>query len=166
MDLSISYNNTSYDIAYRRGRKDHVLNRMYDERYISQNQLKDSFVQGLDMEFTRSNITDMKAPHFIFYVQEYLTTQPEFAELGIDQESLLEGGYTIVTTLDQDIQEIAETAIRKYMPLVQQKGGSNRSMVYVDSTNGDILAYVGSADYNNEAIEGENDMVSNARRQP
>lgn len=39
-------------------------------------------------------------------------------------------------------------------------------MVYLDSLNGDILAYVGSADYNNESIEGENDMVSNAKRQP
>ena len=46
------------------------------------------------------------------------------------------------------------------------KGGSNRSMVYIDTTNGDVLAYVGSADYDNEDIEGENDMVSNAKRQP
>lgn len=122
LEFSLSYEGIPYQVDYTWGRKDHVLNRMYDEKYISQIELKDAFIQGLDMEFTRSNITDMKAPHFIFYIQEYLTTQPEFAQLGIDQESLLEGGYTIVTTLDQDIQEIAESSIRKYMPLVQQKG--------------------------------------------
>jgi membrane carboxypeptidase/penicillin-binding protein PbpC len=30
--------------------------------------------------------------------------------------------------------------------------------------SGDVLAYVGSADYNNTDIEGQNDMVRNSRQ--
>ena len=166
IDFTTAYDNKNYTIQYKRGRKDHVLNRMYELDYINQEELKLAFNEALSMKLTRKNITDMKAPHFIFYVQDYLTTNEEFAELGIDQESLLEWGFTVVTTLDNNIQQIAEKTIGKYMSLVQQKGGSNRAMVYLDSQNGDILAYVWSADYNNEDIEGENDMVSKAKRQP
>lgn len=37
-------------------------------------------------------------------------------------------------------------------------------MLNVDTTNGDVLAYVGSADYNNIQIQGQNDMVRNPRQ--
>jgi penicillin-binding protein 1C len=37
-------------------------------------------------------------------------------------------------------------------------------MIHVDTTSGDVLAYVGSADYNNIDIEGQNDMVRNTRQ--
>lgn len=51
------------------------------------------------------------------------------------------------------------------MPLLHDRGGNNRSMIHVDTNNGDVLAYVGSADYNNTEIGGQNDMVRN-KRQP
>jgi len=35
----------------------------------------------------------------------------------------------------------------------------------MDSKNGDIIAYVGSADYNNDDIDGKVDMLR-AKRQP
>ncbi len=37
-------------------------------------------------------------------------------------------------------------------------------MLYLDSLNGDVLAYVGSADYNNEEIDGKVDMVQQERQ--
>lgn len=37
-------------------------------------------------------------------------------------------------------------------------------MLYLDSLNGDVLAYVGSADYNNEEIAGKVDMVQQPRQ--
>ncbi len=166
IDFTTSFEGKNYTVSYKWGRKDHALKRMYELGYINQNQVKEAFMKAISIDFKKSSITDIKAPHFVFYIQDFITQNEEFAELGIDQESLLEGGYTIVTTIDNDIQKIAEDSIQKYMGVVQQKGGSNRAMVYLDSKNGDILAYVGSADYNNKNIEGENDMVSQAKRQP
>ena len=37
-------------------------------------------------------------------------------------------------------------------------------MLYLDSHNGDVLAYVGSLDYFNKEIQGQNDMVRNPRQ--
>ena len=36
---------------------------------------------------------------------------------------------------------------------LQNNGANNSSMMYLDTTNGDILAYVGSIDYFNTDIE-------------
>lgn len=166
INFTTSIDNKNYTVSYVRWRKDHSLNRLYDEGYISESELKTAFIETLNQKFSRSNITDIKAPHFIFYIQDYITTHPEFSDLGINQESMLEWWYTIVTSLDLKIQDYAETAIKKHMTQVQQWGWSNRSMVYLDSQNWDILAYVWSADYNNTTIEWENDMVGNAKRQP
>jgi membrane carboxypeptidase/penicillin-binding protein PbpC len=37
-------------------------------------------------------------------------------------------------------------------------------MIYLDSTNGDVLAYVGSINYFDDKIQGQNDMVRSPRQ--
>ncbi|NOZ45011.1 MAG: hypothetical protein GXP45_07925 [bacterium] len=43
-------------------------------------------------------------------------------------------------------------------------GANNEALMYVDSLNGDVLAYVGSYDYFNTEIEGQNDMLRSPRQ--
>jgi membrane carboxypeptidase/penicillin-binding protein PbpC len=38
-------------------------------------------------------------------------------------------------------------------------------MIYLDSQNGDVLAYVGSKDYYDETIDGQVDIIQ-SQRQP
>ncbi len=71
---------------------------------------------------------------------------------------------TIRTSLDFKAQQIAEASIDDNMKTVNGYGANNSSMLYLDSLNGDILAYVGSADYNNEQIDGKVDMVQQLRQ--
>lgn len=68
------------------------------------------------------------------------------------------------TTLDYTIQQSAEAALKDNVRTLYANGANNSSMVYVDTDSGDILAYVGSIDYFNEEIEGQNDMVRNKRQ--
>lgn len=65
----------------------------------------------------------------------------------------MKGGFTVKTTLDLNIQKIAEAAIQANNPALQDNGANNSSMLYVDTKNGDVLAYVGSVDYFNETIQ-------------
>jgi membrane carboxypeptidase/penicillin-binding protein PbpC len=37
-------------------------------------------------------------------------------------------------------------------------------MVYLDTENGDVLAYIGSIDYFNDDIGGQNDMIRSSRQ--
>jgi len=55
--------------------------------------------------------------------------------------------------LDLNIQKIAEDALQANNPALQDNGANNSSMIYLDTKNGDILAYVGSMDYFNETIQ-------------
>lgn len=71
---------------------------------------------------------------------------------------------TIKTTLDIKAQDIAEASITDNMKTVTGYGANNSSLLYLDSLNGDVLAYVGSADYNNEEIDGKVDMVQQLRQ--
>ena len=47
---------------------------------------------------------------------------------------------------------------------MQENGANNSSMIYLDSKNGDVLAYVGSINYFDEKIKGQNDMVQRPRQ--
>lgn len=71
---------------------------------------------------------------------------------------------TIKTTLDLDAQEIAEKSITDNIATINGYGANNSSLIYLDSLNGDVIAYVGSADYNNEEIAGKVDMVLQSRQ--
>lgn len=70
----------------------------------------------------------------------------------------------VKTTLDYEIQKLAENSLTSNKATFFENGATNGSMLYVDSQNGDVLAYVGSLDYFNKEIQGQNDMVRNPRQ--
>ncbi len=146
-----------YSIDYKLWRKDVVLARMYEEWYINEIQLKESLIDGLDYEFSRNSI-EIKAPHFVFWVIEEL-------EKKYDQEVLRTWWLTIKTSLDYDIQKLAEASIAENSKHYNAYNAWNAWLLYTDSLNGDILAYVGSSDYNDDDNDGQVDMVR-ALRQP
>ena len=152
-----------YEYVYRPGRKDHVLMRMYQESYIDEQELKTAFIQWLDILFESPSV-EIKAPHFVFRVKDILESDPIFEELGITQSTLLNGWLTIQTSLDYEMQEIAEEAVSNYDDDLEAKWWSNRAMIFLDSEQGDVLAYIGSRDYDNDEIEGKNDMIRAARQ--
>lgn len=156
-EFKIEIDGQKYNVEYTPGRKDYVLSRMYEDGYIDAQQAKDAFIEWLNYEFKTARI-DIKAPHFVFWVIERLK------ESGYTEEQLTKWGLTIKTTLDIKAQDIAERSIIDNIATVNSYGANNSSLVYLDSLNGDILAYVGSADYNNEEIDGKVDMVQQLRQ--
>lgn len=62
------------------------------------------------------------------------------------------------------MQKLAEEALNTNVSVMQENGANNSAMMYLDSKNGDVLAYVGSIDYFNDAIKGQNDMVRRPRQ--
>ena len=99
----------------------------------------------------------MLAPHFVQWVIEEL-------EKKYDKDTLYKGGIVIKTTLDLDIQKTAEQALSTNTAALQENGANNSSMVYIDSKNGDVIAYAGSINYFDEKIQGQNDMVRRPRQ--
>jgi penicillin-binding protein 1C len=99
------------------------------------------------------------APHFVMYVRSLL--YEKFSE-----EELEKGGYTIITTLDMNLQNIAEELVTKYGDFNETKiGAKNMGFIAEDPNTGQILAMVGSRDYNDIEAEG-NVNTTLSTRQP
>jgi membrane peptidoglycan carboxypeptidase len=154
--FNIFYNSQEYTIKYKLWRKDLVLWRMYEDGYISQEELKNAFLQWLDFKFAKNSFP-IKAPHFVQWIIEKL-------EQEYGKETVTKWGLVVTTTLDYEIQTIAEKALKDNAQAIQDNWANNSSFIYIDSLSGEILAYVGSIDYFNDKIQGQNDMIRRPRQ--
>ncbi len=137
-------------------RKNSILGRMKTLGYISDTEYQTAMAQKLEFKSVDDNI---QAPHFVIMVKEYLS-----AKYG--EDAVQNGGFKITTTLDSELQTIAEETVSKYAKINQQKyKANNAALVSIDPKTGVILALVGSKDYFNIADEG-NFNVAIANRQP
>ena len=147
----------TYDVTYELWRKDFVLARLYQDQYITDEDFKTAFEQWFTYEFGRKSIS-IKAPHFVFWVMSRL--EEEYWD-----EYLRTWWLTIQTTLDREIQQMAEQSILENSDHITENQANNSAMVYIDSHSGDVIAYVWSKNYDDNTIDGQVDMVQ-ANRQP
>jgi len=138
-------------------RRDWILNNMIELGFITEEQASAAKAEPINLQTTVSNI---EAPHFIFYVKEYLEET-----LKIDPKLVEEGGLKVVTTLDYDKQKIAEEEVKNG---VEKNGGkynfNNAALVAVDPKTGQVLAMVGSTDYFNDEIDGQVNIATSSRQ--
>lgn len=120
-------------------RRNLVLKKMLEQKYITQKQYQTAINLGLGV-VSRAATSSVGA-YFIDYVHEYLVQKLKFTE-----DELRFGGYQIHTTLDLGYQKAAEqvlAAIPKYQATVQPQA----ALVTLDPSTGEILAMVGGRDY-------------------
>ena len=135
-----------------------ALLKMKDLGYIKQEQYDEAVGQDILSQIKPIGY-GIKAPHFVLYVKEQLV-----AEFGEDE--IEKGGFKVITTLDWDLQQIAEKAVKEG---VEKNGAkynfSNAALTAINPRNGHILSMVGSKDYFDETIDG-NVNVAMRLRQP
>ncbi len=136
-------------------RAKNVLRRMREDGYITRKQEKDA-VKSMDKLVFKKQKYNIKAPHFVFYVKDLLEK-----ELG---KSVLERGVKVKTTLDLKVQEASQKIVKKEIENIKQYHVGNGAAVVIDSKTGDILAMVGSYDFDNDKYGKYN--VATALRQP
>ncbi|TMC53049.1 MAG: penicillin-binding protein [Chloroflexi bacterium] len=69
--------------------------------------------------------------------------------------ALYEGGLTITTTLDLSTQAMADKWVKSGVSVYSKRGVNTGAMLVMNPSDGEILAMVGSADYNNAGIRGQ-----------
>ncbi len=97
------------------------------------------------------------APHFVFYVKDWL-------EKKYGKQAVEEGGLKVYTTLDYNKQTLAEQTLTSSEKLLTSYGASNAALVAIDPKTGQILAMVGSVDYNNQQIDGQVNVCTSPRQ--
>lgn len=137
-------------------RKNVVLARMKELGYIDQTQYDHAKSEVITFHSQQSS--SITAPHFVFYIQQYLenTYGPQ----------VLNSGLKVITTLDAGLQASAEKIVTDYTKNNKAKfNASNASLIAIDPRTGQILVMVGSRDYFDTSIDGNyNDTL--ALRQP
>lgn len=119
------------------GRKDYVLDRMAILNFITKEQAQEAKKEELTFPLTSRTI---KAPHFVLDIQQYLLDK-------YGETFLKEGGFKIYTTLDWELQEIAETAIKEGAERNKANNAHNASLVAINPKTGEVLSMVGSVDW-------------------
>lgn len=103
----------------------------------------------VEVIYKRGDIENIKAPQFARYVENALQAEP----FNFTLSDINGGGYKIYTSLDLDIQEIAEEEVKKAVDdrLRPVYGQHNAAMIVINPKTGEILSYVGSKDYYGDA---------------
>jgi len=122
-----------------KGRRNVVLKRMADLKYISEAQYKAAAARGLHV-VNRQEVASVGA-YFLDYIRQYLLSNEKFTE-----EQLRYGGYKIYTTLDLNYQRQAEAAMLS-IPTVAAKVQPQAALITLDPRTGAILAMMGGRNY-------------------
>jgi len=134
-----------------------VLKQMREDGYITSDQEKEADSELNTVQF-QSKSASFKAPHFVEYVQKIL--EARYGENVVEQ-----GGLTVTTTLDYDLQEKAESIVASEIAKVESQHITNGAAVVINPQTGEILAMVGSKNFNDPNYDGQFNVVT-ALRQP
>ena len=137
-------------------RRQYILSRMKNLGYINEKQEQEAIEENVVIS---QIINDIQAPHFVLEVKQQL--EERYGSALVER-----GGLKVITTLDAQIQTIAEQAVQEYAERNQSRySATNAALVAIDHKTGEVLAMVGSRDYFNEEIDG-NVNVAMRPRQP
>jgi len=136
-------------------RQEEVIKNMYDQGYITREEKEKALAEKLNYQKFSDNI---KAPHFVLYVKDLLVKK-------YGQQAVEEGGLSVTTSLDLDLQEYAQASVSAEVASLKGYNVSNGAALISNPKTGEILAMVGSKGYFDPSIDG-NVNVALSLRQP
>jgi 1A family penicillin-binding protein len=138
-------------------RKNYVLERMKKLGFISAEQYDQAIKEPIIL--TKGESKNIKAPHFVFYIQDYLVDT-------YGEDVINKGGLKVITTLDYNLQQKAEELVKAgALANKTTYNAENMGMVGIDPKTAEILFMVGSRDYFDKDIDGQYNIAT-AKRQP
>lgn len=132
-----------------------VLRKMAELGFISWDEAKLASSQKLTFKNPQTNV---QAPHFVMYVKEILSQK--YGPQAVEQ-----GGLEVITTLDLNLQQVAEKIVYEETAKVAYLKIGNGAALITNPKTGEILSMVGSRNYFDIANDG-NVNVTTRPRQP
>jgi penicillin-binding protein 1C len=146
-----------YDLAHQR--EAYVLQGMVETKSLSAAEADKAANEDIKSQMhIQQTARQTKAPHFVDHVMTVL--EGLFGAAAIQQ-----GGIVVRTTLDLDVQQTAQQAVASGVDELSWANVNNSALLAADPRTGEILAWVGSANYGDDKIAGQFDVVQ-AKRQP
>jgi penicillin-binding protein 1A len=133
-------------------RRNLVLEKMYEQGYISEAQLVEGAQQALPAPSEiRPPTLDSKAPYFTAWLRQQLVERYGAAKTFF-------GGLKVKTTLNLRLQNAAEEAVNSYLGYLPPTA----SVVVIDNRNAGVMAMVGGPDFATKPFN----IATQGRRQP
>jgi penicillin-binding protein 1A len=133
-------------------RRNLVLERMAEQGYISEEQLREGQQQALPSPASiEPPSLDSRAPYFTAYLRQQLVERYGAAKAFF-------GGLEVKSTLDLQLQEAAEEAVNSYLGY----SPATASVVVIDNRNAGIKAMVGGPDFETRPFN----LATQGHRQP
>ena len=143
---------TSPDSA--RERQEQVINNLLDNKFISKDEANSTKLEELHF---RSVGIDIRAPHFVMYVRDLI-------EQKYGTQIVSNGGLRVKTSLDIQLQEVAEATLSAELKNLKKLKISNGAALITNPSTGEILAMIGSRDYWSEDIDGKYNVTTSLRQ--
>ena len=145
--------------SFAHDRELYVLQGMVSTNALSQSEADEAAAEDVQKELhIQASARQSAAPHFVDYILTRLESL--FGSAAVQQ-----GGLVVHTTLDLRLQASADMAVKQGVKSLGWANINNGALLAADPRTGEILAWVGSADYNNDSIAGQYDVVT-AERSP
>jgi len=129
-------------------RQAYAINRLVADGYITRPEGDQAFWEKISLQPRDRGI--IAAPHFLFFVAQQLPQQHP---------------AVVITSIDRPLQQFVEAQVQQITDSLAPNNIHNGAALVIDNHTGEVLAYVGSPDYNNPGKLGRNDGVQ-ALRQP
>ena len=133
-----------------------VLDRMVTHGYITAQEAEAAKAEPLGV-VSSPPTTAIQAPHFVFYVRQLLEDK-------YGAQTIYRDGLQVQTTLDLDMQQQAEQAVKTQIANLASQHATNGALVAIDPQTGEILSMVGSVDFNNASIGGQVNVTLRPRQ--
>ena len=155
-----------------RDRRDLVLLRMYTNGYITLEEYEFARLEPIELVEDVPILQEQyPAAHFVEDVKQWFLDNEAFGETRDDRARLLfEGGLTIRTTIDLELQARTEAAVERALPRFREDGVENPDAAAVvmgttPSDDGHILAMFGGRDFFGDREYAKFNLASGSGRQ-
>ncbi len=138
-----------------------VLDLMVRHGYLAPAQADAAFAQPLDLNpqpDLPATAWQQTAPHFVQTVEQAFDEQ-------LGRGKLRRSGWEVITTLDLDMQQLAQAAVSENVAQLQPLHDlGNAALVALRPGSNEIIALIGSADFNDPAIDGQVNVALSPRQ--
>jgi 1A family penicillin-binding protein len=146
--------NTHHDALT--ARQKNILQRIGELNLAPQNDMQEALAEDTFAKIKPSQQL-IVAPHFVFFVLDQL-------EQKYGKDFIQTGGLQIYTSLNYDMQKLAENVVTRGAQKNISLGASNAALVAVNPKNGNILAMVGSKNYYDQTNDGQVNVAISPRQ--
>jgi penicillin-binding protein 1A len=139
------------NLEQAKGRRDDVLQAMYSQEMITKREYDAAVASPIRLHPT-AIFKERKLPYFFDYVEQELIGQ-------FGAATVRQGGLKIKTTIDPDLQHIAERAVNSNL---SSASGPSGAIAVLDTRTGEIRAMASTSSY----ADSKFNRAAQARRQP